>query len=109
MLVQEAVVSIVAKEIKNDSLDIRPYVATITDLDDHYTFLIKNLTNRDLDRRNFTVDQGSVILYEGKTYVCTSYTTMKVGRKLYPFITAMLAVPSDKPIEYSDEPAKKSA
>lgn len=106
MFVQEAIISIVAKEIKNDSLDIRQYVATITEMGDHYTFLVKNLTNRGLDRRNFTIDQGSVILYEGKTYVCTSYTTMKVGRKQYPFITAMLAVPSDKPVEYEKNSAK---
>lgn len=108
MFAQEGIISIVAKEIKNKSLDIRQYLANITDLDDHYTFVVKNLTKRDLDRRNFTIGQGSVILYNGETYVCTSYTTTKSGRKEYPCITAMLAKPSDKPVEYPKDCAKSA-
>ena len=108
MFDHEATISIVVREIKNDSLDIRQHLANVSDLGDHYTFTVKNLTKRDLDRRNFTIDVGSVILYEGKTYVCTSYTTKKVGSKLYPLITAMLAEPSDKPIEYEKGYAKSA-
>ena len=90
MELKKGQISVVGQAVKKGHLDIRTLEAAITVLDNEYKFTVTSHTKRDLDRANFTIGKGSVIFYEGNTFVCTGYETIGNLSK-YPMITALLA------------------